>query len=56
MAGIQRKIPHVETTNARGEIPLFMKHQAAERVVSGAGTSGRENVRFLGRWKNLGAL
>jgi hypothetical protein len=36
MAGIQRKIPHVETTNARSEMLLFMKHWGSERVVSGA--------------------
>jgi hypothetical protein len=48
MAGIQRKIPHVETTNARGEIPLFMKHQGTQRVVSGGdGESCRGSWKYL---------
>jgi hypothetical protein len=53
MASIQRKIPHVETTNARSEMLLFMKHWGSERVVSGRRHEQQGSLRFLSQGENL---
>jgi hypothetical protein len=53
MAGIQRKIPHVETTNARSEMLLFMKHWAPKELYRGRRHEQQGSLRFLSQGANL---